>query len=369
MDKKSIYPIEHRPFCPFNGQGIVKKSLKSSIFRTLQWTIMFDRYEALCPFTSIQWTGDCSCPFRLCLLGYRSLKQCSLVYDGNGREWTMEVWMDVPLTEAAHLLGVHYKRLQRAVHDGHLPDQRQRPFPADPHKRGVKYYLVNLEAARAYCEAQGWLVNQAPLSEATATLLRLLEENERLQRELDAVRARPSVPQTALRPPITPTFVPDVVPEDRADGEFASVTPPAALVAPASRRTHPGKSPGRWANYERITTDPDLPPGSTLLSLAQLCRAHSVAHSTAKKQYEHQEFSIEAQRYKIGRHTGMIVVTPASAWHALRIWWRRGQMREDLAGNCGLPHCPCLRLLTDLSGQYGVEEKGHWRARDGQREM
>jgi len=256
--------------------------------------------------------------------------------------------MDVPLMEAARLLSVHYKRLQRAVHDGKLVDVRPRPIPSDPHKRGIKYYVVSLEAARAYCEAQGWLVEYVPPNETSAMLLRLVQENERLQQELAAARATSARVSSA-------TWLQSAVRDEPIHKEPSYPENPLPVIpqSPPPRRDQ--GTLRRWADYERITDCPDLPPDGALIGLALLARAHGVAISTAMKQPEKHFFAIEAQRYKIGRNTDVSVVNPENTWKALQMWWRRGQMRQELAANCGLNNCPCLHLLTDLAGQFGSE--------------
>ncbi|MBA3822805.1 MAG: helix-turn-helix domain-containing protein [Ktedonobacterales bacterium] len=270
--------------------------------------------------------------------------------------------MDTPLMEAAQLLGIHYKRIQRAVHDGKIADRRPRPLPTDPHKRGVKYYLVNLEEVRAYGEAQGWLIDQPPINETATMILRLIQENERLQREIEATHKKPTTSRASVWEELASVSAQAVV-STHVQAIPAPAPIPQRPPLELTPRERSGKKSGRWADYERITDYPELPADSPLIPLSILCRAHGVAMSTATKQHEKGVYLVEPQRYKFGRNADVIVVNPEQVWKALQYWWIRGQMREDLAGNCGIINCPCLHLITDIRDQYGIDRAPNYRTR------
>lgn len=278
--------------------------------------------------------------------------------------------MDIPLMEAAQILGIHYKRIQRAVHAGKIADRRPRPLPVDPHKRGIKYYLVNLEEAHAFCEKQGWLVEQTPPNETAAMILHLVQEVERLQRELTASRTKPAATRSVVSQDMAPlTSMSSTSPEAPAAPQKAPPVHPQRRPEDREVGGRPLQKVSRWADYQRITDSPELPPESSLIPLPKLVRAHGVAYSTATKQHETGVYHIEPQRYKVGRNADVMVIHPDQAWEALQYWWRRGQMREDLAGNCGIVNCPCLHLITDMPAAYNSDPAANYRNRKVTRKL
>jgi hypothetical protein len=233
----------------------------------------------------------------------------------------------VAVSQAARVLGISQKTIERAIDAGAVKDYQTRPnddeAPAEraagaKKKTGPKYYLIDLAETRAYFEARGTLVRAKPPEGDKAIIHQLLDEIARLKDELDKLNRVNAIIRRDHIGPLT------------AHPQLAA--PVAPPVPPVSRPVvpRPVVLTRQQQNKLILTFDNGIMSGH---SIRKLCNVHGIRgetarHSWAEKMGEARRSRAEVLRWvqerliEVGLPPMLRCIEPSCDCQAMEGAWR-----------------------------------------------
>jgi hypothetical protein len=205
--------------------------------------------------------------------------------------------MLVKVSQAAQVLGLSIKTIERAIEAGQIVDHQHRSDAekqAATKKRGPRFYLIDLAETRAYFERRGTLLRLPPPEGEKAIIHELLAENERLRKELARYT---QLSATMRRDRIGPAA--PVSPREELSPVVLEHIPTVQAVLPQgeeARFKHKGRTQRPNPLGLVLTFDNGIMSGH---SIRKLGNAHGIRGETARQTWAEKMGDARRSRYAV----------------------------------------------------------------------